>query len=163
MTELSSVSGHTQVLDVMTALSRLSNLQRAIVAGRDSMEFYLALRRRGFLRVGTPATCRIARGLCAVGLIAGADSADSAETALTEISRFLAANAAVAMLIYPGQDGSSRKVRDKLYQLGFRIEAGVRCHDGFCAFRLSSRFRRNGERGVTAMTMCTNPVNWLSV
>jgi hypothetical protein len=142
MTELPSVSGHTQVLDVMIALTRLSNSQRAIVAGRDSMEFYLALRRRDFLRVATPATRRIARGLCAVGLIAGAGSPDSAETALTEISRFLAANAVFAMLIYPGQDGSSRKVRDKLYQFGFRIEAGVRCHDGFVLSAFRQGFAR---------------------
>jgi hypothetical protein len=142
MTELPSVSGHTQILDVMIALTRLSNSQRAIVAGRDNMEFYLALRRRGFLRVATPATCRIARGLRAVGLIVGADSPESAEATLTEISRFLAANAAVATLIYPGQDGCSRKVRDKLCQLGFRIEAGVRCHDGFVLSAFRQGFAR---------------------
>ncbi len=57
-----AVSNREQVLDAMIDLTRLSNLQRAIVTGRDSLELYLALRRRGFLRVATAATCRVPRG-----------------------------------------------------------------------------------------------------
>ena len=58
----------------MIGLTRLSNLHRAIVAGSDSLELYLALRRRGFIRVATTATCRIPRRQHAVGLITGQNS-----------------------------------------------------------------------------------------
>jgi hypothetical protein len=46
-----SVSNREQVVDTMIALTRRSNLHRTIAAGSDSMELYLALRRRGFIRV----------------------------------------------------------------------------------------------------------------
>jgi len=46
-------SNREQVIDTMIELTRLSHLHRAIVAGSDGMELYLALRRRGFIRVAT--------------------------------------------------------------------------------------------------------------
>jgi hypothetical protein len=51
-------SNREQVVDTMIELTRLSKLHRTIVAGSDSLELYLALRRRGFIRVATAATCR---------------------------------------------------------------------------------------------------------
>ena len=127
---------HTQVLDTMVALTRLSRSNRAIVVGSDSMQFYLALRRRGH-RVATPATSLIGRGQYAIALVAGADSAASVEFALAEASRFLALNASLAALIRSDQSDCSVKMRARLRGLGFRIEAGVRCNEGFVlsAFR----------------------------
>ena len=55
-------SNREQVTDTMIELTRLSNLHRAIVAGSDSLELYLALRRRGFIRVATTATCPHSKG-----------------------------------------------------------------------------------------------------
>ncbi len=52
MVQPHSVSNREQVVDTMIGLTRLSHLHRAIVAGSDSLELYLALRRRGFIRVG---------------------------------------------------------------------------------------------------------------
>ena len=54
-----SVSNREQVIDTMIELTRLSSLRRTIVAGNGSLDLYLALRRRGFVRVATTATCRI--------------------------------------------------------------------------------------------------------
>jgi hypothetical protein len=51
-----------QVVDTMIELTRLSHLHRAIIAGSDSLELYLVLRRRGFIRVATTATSRIVSG-----------------------------------------------------------------------------------------------------
>jgi hypothetical protein len=119
-----------QVVDTMIELTRLSNLHRAIVAGSDSLQLYLALRRRGFIRVATTATCRIARGQHAVGLIAGQNSPGAVEAALAEISPFLGASAALAVLIDSRDSGFSLRIRTKLEQMGFRIEAGVRCPQG---------------------------------
>jgi hypothetical protein len=120
-----------QVIDTMIELTRLSNLHRAIVAGSDGPELYLALRRRGFIRVATMATCRIPRGQHTVGLIAGQNSLGAIEATLAQISQFLSASAALAVLIDSRESGFSLRIRAKLEQMGFRIEAGVRCQLGF--------------------------------
>jgi hypothetical protein len=94
------------------------------------MEFYLALRRRGFVRVATAATSRIPRGQHPIGLIAGQASPGAIEAALAEISPFLCTHAAVAILVDSAEGGASLKIRMRLQQIGFRIEAGVRCQQG---------------------------------
>ena len=124
------VSNREQVVDTMIELTRLSNLHRAIVAGSDSLELYLALRRRGFARVSTTETCRIPKGQHAVGLITGQNSLAAIEAALARISPFLCTSAAVAVLIDSRESGFCLKIRSKLEQMGFRIEAGVRCKQG---------------------------------
>ena len=125
-----SASNREQVVDTMIDLTRLSNLHRAIVAGHDSMELYLALRRRGFVRVATTATCRIPKQQHAVGLVTGQNSLAAIEAALAQISQFLSRSAAIAVLIDSRESGVCLKVRTRLEQMGFRIEAGVRCQQG---------------------------------
>jgi hypothetical protein len=119
-----------QVVDTMIEFTRLSSLHRAIVAGGDSLELYLALRRRGFIRVATTETCRVPKGQHAVGLITGQNSLAAIEAALTRISPFLCTSAAVAILVDSRESGFCLKIRSKLEQMGFRIEAGVRCQQG---------------------------------
>ena len=82
-----SVSNREQVADTMIDLTRLSHLHRAIVTGRDRMELYLALWRRGFIRVATTATCRIPRGQHVVGLVTGQDSPAAIEAVAITPSR----------------------------------------------------------------------------
>jgi hypothetical protein len=125
-----SGSDQEQVVDTMVELTRLSTLHRAIVAGGDGMQLYLAIRRRGFLRIATPATCRVGRGQHAVGLIADRNSPACVEAELGRISPFLSTNAAVAVLINSREGSSSLKIRAALQAIGFRIEAGVRCQQG---------------------------------
>jgi hypothetical protein len=127
MVQPHSVSDREQVIDTMIELTRLSSQLRAIVAGSDSPELYLALRRRGFARVSTTETCRIPKGQHAVGLIAGQNSLAAIEAALTQISPFLCTSAAVAIPVDSRESGFCLKIRSKLEQMGFRIEAGVRC------------------------------------
>jgi hypothetical protein len=119
-----------QVIDTMIELTRLSNLRRAIVAGSDCLDLYFALQRRGFFRVSTTATCRVPRGQHPVGLIAGHHSPAAIETALGQMLPFLGASAAIAVLVDSREGGSTLKIRTRLEQIGFRIEAGVRCHQG---------------------------------
>jgi hypothetical protein len=123
-------SNREQVADTMIELTRLSNLHRTIVAGSDRMELYLALRRRGFICVATTATCRIPRAQHAVGLITGQNSLQAVEAALAQISPFLSTSAAIAVLIDSRESGFCLKIRTRLEQMGFRIEAGVRCQQG---------------------------------
>ena len=118
----------------MIGLTRLSLLQRAIIAGNGGMELYRGLRRRGFMRVATIPSSWTPRRQHVIGLLADRNSA-AIEKALSEVDPFLAANATVAVLIdsddnaAPGNPGPG--VRTKLQQMGFQVEAGVRCHQGF--------------------------------
>jgi hypothetical protein len=130
MVQPHSVSNREQVIDTMIELTGLSNLHRAIVAGSDSMELYLALRRRGFIRVATTTTCRVPKGQHAVGVITGQNTLQALEAALTQISQYLSASAAIAVLIDSRESGFCLKIRSRLEQMGFRIEAGVRCQQG---------------------------------
>ena len=105
MVQPHSALNREQVVDTMIELTRLSNLHRAIVAGSGSLELYLALRRRGFIRVATTATCRIPRAQHAVGLITGQNSLEAIEAALAQISQFLCTSAAIAVLIDSRESG----------------------------------------------------------
>jgi len=126
-----SISSGEQVVDTMIELTRLSYLHRAIVAGSDSLELCVALRRRGFIRAATTTTtCRIPKGQYAVGLITGRNSLKAIEAALAQISQLLSATAAVAVLIDSHESGFCLKIRSRLERMGFRIEAGVRCQQG---------------------------------
>jgi hypothetical protein len=130
MVQSFSASGRQQVLDTMVGLTRLSNPQRAIIAGDDGMELYLELWHRGFTRVATVLTCGIPRRQHSIGLIAGRDSPEPIERALGDISPFLCTNATVAVLIDSHGSNCSLRIRTKLQQMGFQIEAGVRCQQG---------------------------------
>jgi hypothetical protein len=137
MVQLHSASDQAQVLDTMIGLTRLSLLQRAIIAGSDAMELYLGLKRRGFMRVTPISTSWLPRRQHAIGLLADRNST-AVEKALGDISPFLCTNATIAVLIdsdssgpgSPGLGSASLGVRTKLQQMGFQIEAGVRCHQG---------------------------------
>ena len=124
-----SAANREQVADTMIGLTRLSNSHRVIVAGSDSLELSLYLRRRGFVHV-TTTTSRIPRRQHGVGLVTGQGSLLAIEAALARTSQFLCPSAAIAVLIDSCESGFSLKVRDRLEQMGFRIEAGVRCQQG---------------------------------
>src|SRR5579871_3971584 len=118
----------SDLLDIMISLTRAGPLHRLIIAGSDSMDSYLTLRRRGFIRVTTTDICRTARAQHHVGLVAGQYSSRGFEAVLDQMSPFLAANAGLALLVGSRDDGL--RIRLKLEGLGFRIEAGVRCTAG---------------------------------
>jgi hypothetical protein len=143
MVQPHSASDREQVADTMIALTRLSTLHRAIVAGSDSMDLYLALRRRGYIRVATTATCQVAKGQHAVGLIVGQNSLAAIDAALVRISPFLGDKAAIAVLVASRESGFGLRVRSKLVQMGFQIEAGVRCEQGL----VLSAYRQGFQQG----------------
>jgi hypothetical protein len=143
-----SAANREQIADTMIGLTRLSRSHRVIVAGSDSLELSLCLRRRGLVHVTTTATSRIPRRQHAVGLITGQGSLLAIETALAQISQFLSASAAIAILIDSRESGFCLKVRTRLEQMGFRIEAGVRCQQGLV---LSAYRQGFGEQGFGEM------------
>ena len=126
------IPGVDQILDTMICLTRPMPLQRVIAAGSNGMALYLGLRRRGFIRTTMPALCHDKRARHGIGLIAGriesCDSSVDTERDLERISAFLSVNAGLALLVGSGQNGVN--IRRKLEQLGFRVEAGVRCSHG---------------------------------
>jgi hypothetical protein len=125
-----SVGDRDQVVDTMIALTHLSNLHRAIIAGSGAMELYLSLRRRGFVQIATTATCRLPRRQHGIGLLTAEKSLAAIESTLLEVSQFLSANATIAILIESREGEFCLNIRRKLEQMGFRIEAGVRCQRG---------------------------------
>jgi hypothetical protein len=125
-----STADRDQVVETMITLTHLSSVNRAIVAGQDSTELYLALRRRGLVRIALPAAFRRRKAICAIGLITVRDSLAEFETALAQVAPSLGTTATIAVLIKASEGNIALNIRKKLEALGFRIEAGVRCHQG---------------------------------
>ena len=61
-----------------------------------------------------------------VGLVTGQNPL----SALVQASPLLSTNSTAAVLIESRDGELAMKIRHKLQQMGFRIEAGVRCHRG---------------------------------
>jgi hypothetical protein len=120
-----------EIVDTMIDLARLGKTQRIVIAGQGSMDIYLALKQRGFLFGVLAAACRAPGGQHAAGLIAGCESYPAIEAALIQVSGFLNSAADIAIAIQSREHGLIGRVRTKLQQLGFRIEAGARCREGF--------------------------------
>ena len=139
MTQTDSATAQEQFIDTMIDLARLSQSHRIIIAGRDSLGIHRALHCRGFIRAATTATCRTSCGQHSAGLIVGDRSFQDLETSLVRTSQLLNATATIVVSIESPERGLSLRVRTKLEQLGFRIEAGVRCQQGF----LLSAYRCN--------------------
>jgi hypothetical protein len=137
-----SMSDQEQVVETMIGLTHLTHLQRAIVAGNGSQELYLALRRRGLLRVATTLTCRLAKRQHTVGLIAGRNAVPAIEAALGELSPFLGSSAAISVLIDSREIGAGLRIRERMERMGFRIEAGVRCQQGLVLSAIRRGFGR---------------------
>jgi len=147
MVQPSSVAHREQVVDTMISLTRLSNLHRAIVAGNDSLPLYLSLRRRGFIRIATTATCRLPRKQHTIAFVTGGHSVLAIESALDQVSPFLGPSATIAILICSREGEFCLKIRRRLEQMGFQIEAGVRCHDGL----VLSSYRQGYQTNVAHM------------
>jgi hypothetical protein len=120
-----------EIVDTMIDLTRLGKMQRIVLAGNSSMETYLALKQRGFSFSVLASSCRSANGQYAAGLISGCESYPAIEAALVQVSSFLNSAADIAIAIESRENGLIGRVRTKLQQLGFRIEAGARCREGF--------------------------------
>jgi hypothetical protein len=125
------LSPQDEIVNTMIDLARLSRSHRIVIAGNDSTGLYLALKRRGFDYPVLASSCRIPCGQHSAGLIAGGRSFEAIEAAVVQVSRYLDATASIAVSIGPQAIGLGARVRTKLQQLGFRIEAGARCREGF--------------------------------
>ena len=132
-----------QVIDTMIALTRPSTQSRIVITGGGRVELYLALRWRGFDRVSTPVTCYTPKRQHTIGLVTG----ENPMVALVQASPFLCTNSAVAVLIGSRDTNRAMEIRHKLQQMGYRIEAGVRCRRGLV---LSANRRDSAQLELTA-------------
>jgi len=130
MSRQPSFSPRDEMVDTMINLAHLSKSHRIVVAGADSIELYLALRRRGFAFGALASACRGPSGQHSAGLITGDRCYQAIEASINQISKRLYAAASIAISIESQESGLGGKVRAKLQQ-GFRIEAGARCHQRF--------------------------------
>jgi hypothetical protein len=115
----------------MIDLTRLSKTHRVIVAGADGFDLYVDLHLRGFSRVSTTATCRFPCGQHDVALIAGQHSIQALQAILARIAPYLNVSATVAVWVSATEQKIGNELRITLERLGFRIEAGAKCDDGF--------------------------------
>ncbi|HZC94908.1 MAG TPA: hypothetical protein VE267_02035 [Bradyrhizobium sp.] len=125
------ISSRDEIIDTMIDLAHLSRSHRIVIAGSDSTELYLALQRRGFAYPVLASAGRIPRGQHSAALIAGDRSFQAIEATMAQILGFLGAAANIAISIESQESGLGARVRNKLQQLGFRIEGGARCRAGF--------------------------------
>ena len=130
MQQLTPAQAQQQLIDTVIGLTQLSVSHRAITIGSGAPELCVALQRRGFLRIVTSGTCPVARSQHSVGIIAGRHSRQALESLIADISHYLDTAATIAVLVDTTENGCGLKVRSRLEQLGFRIDAGVRCQRG---------------------------------
>ena len=145
-----SVPSREQVVDTMIGLTRLSDLHRVIVAGSDSMELYLALRRRGFHPRRHHDDLPYSEAQHAVGLIAGQNAPAAIDAALTQISQFLSASAAIAD---PDRFPRKRRLPESPQQAaadGLPDRGRCPMPGGPGAVSLSAGFLADGKRGVNS-------------
>lgn len=124
-------SPRDEIVDTMINLTHLSRAHRIVVAGGDGIELYLALRRRGFGFGVLASTCSTPVARHSVGLIAGDRCYQAIEATIGQIGPLLCPTASLTISIESQESGLAAKVRTRLQQLGFRIEAGARCQQGF--------------------------------
>jgi hypothetical protein len=127
------------IIDTMIELARCSIDDRILVAGSKEPGRIFELRSRGY-RVVTTATCKPSRGRYDVALVEWRQhSIKALEAMLDWFVHFLAPTGVLVIWIdaAPGH----RKLRSAIERLGFRVETGTRCENGFAvsARRLSVR------------------------
>jgi hypothetical protein len=137
-----------QIIQSMIELARCSRSQRIIVAGSSCSEHMFELHRRGYLRVATTATCGLPQSQYDVALIDWQlQSVKALETTLDWLVHFLASTSVLVVSIDSSKRAENQKLGSMLERLGFRVEAGTRCEQGFV---ISARRRDAAQMAVAA-------------
>jgi hypothetical protein len=131
MIEQHIIPSSERIMEAMIDLTGLSRSHRVIVAGSNAFDIYVSLHHRGFSRAATTTTCRVPCGQHDVALVAGAHSSQALEALLARVVSFLNARATLGVWVESQGHHRSRKLSTLLGELGFRIEAGAKCENGF--------------------------------
>jgi hypothetical protein len=141
VTQSGPIASDERIVGAMIQLARAAKSHRMIVAGSNSSEVLLELRRRGYRRVTTTKACRSSCSRHDVALVAWREhSIGCVETTLDQVAHFLSAAGALVVWVGPHERTPNRALRPALQRLGFRIESGTCCENGVavCARRLES-------------------------
>lgn len=120
-----------RIIEPMIGLARCSPLERIIVMGRDSGALMLELRRRGYVRVATGATCgRPARPYDAALIDWRQRPIKALETKLEWLVGFVAPTGVLVIWADPQSPAANRALRSALEKHGLAVEAGTVCEHG---------------------------------
>ena len=129
MTTFTPIPAREHIVDSMIELARCSKQHRIIVAGSTAPELMFALHRRGYVRVGTTATCGLPHGQYGVALVDWQGrSIKALESTLGWLVQFLASSAVLVIWL---DSPECTKLESILDRLGFRVEVGSLCEQGF--------------------------------
>jgi hypothetical protein len=132
MTRLTPIPAREHIVDSMIELARCSKQHRIIVAGSTAPELMFGLHRRGYVRVGTTATCGLPHGQYGVALVDWQGrSIKALESTLGWLVQFLASSAVLVIWLDPRERTANRKLESILERLGFHVEVGSLCEQGF--------------------------------
>jgi hypothetical protein len=132
-------------IDSIIRLAGCSDRQRILLAGIRRRDPAPAWRSRGYHRVATTATSRLPRGQYDVAIVEWRQhSIKALETMLDWLVYFLSPQGVLVIWIDGAGDTASarRSLRPVIEQLGFQVETGKRCGNGFAI----SAHRFNADR-----------------
>jgi hypothetical protein len=136
-----------KIIETMIELARCTKLQRIIVAGSKSLSHMFELRDRGYNRVVTAACYNLRHGGYDVGFLDWRlQQINDIEGKLTWLAPLLAPTSVLVVWLGASERAEHRKLGLILSKLGFRVEAGTCCKDGF---GISAR-RRDASQQVMA-------------
>jgi hypothetical protein len=132
-------------------LSRCSDHHRILLAGASDPDPVSEWRSRGYHRVATIAASRLPRGQYDVAVVEWRrHSIRALETMLDWLVYFLSPRGVLVIWI-DGASGTAsaarRDLRSLIEQLGFRVETGKRCRNGFA---VSASRVNAGQRAIAA-------------
>jgi hypothetical protein len=136
-----------KIIETMIELARCSKLHRIIVAGSKNLSHMFELHGRGYNRVVTAACYSLRRGGYDVGLLDWRlQQIKEIEAKLSWLSPLLAPTSVLVVWLDASERSEHQKLGSILAKLGFRVEAGTCCEDGF---GISAR-RRGASRHALA-------------
>jgi hypothetical protein len=119
-----------RIIDSMIELAQCSTNHRIIMAGSKGPDRIFKLRTRGYLHVATTATCKLPRGQYDVAFVEWRQhSIKALETTLDWLVHFL--SPAGVLVVWIDTAPAARNLRSAIERLGFRVEIGTRCENGF--------------------------------
>jgi hypothetical protein len=119
-----------RITGTMIELARCSAEHRIILAGSNEPDRIFELRSCGFSRVVTTATCKPCRSQYDIAFVEWRQhSIKALETTLDWFVYFL--SPAGVLVIWIDTASGQRKLRSAIERLGFHVETGTRCENGF--------------------------------
>ena len=123
-------NGSDRITGTMIELAQCSAGQRIILAGSNEPDRSFELHSLGFSRVVTTATCKLSRRQYDVAFVEWRQhSIKALETTLDWLVHFLSPMGVLVIWIDVAPE--RRKLRSAIEKLGFHVDTGARCENGF--------------------------------